>query len=79
MSKPDIRLTRAQLERTWQLTLALAQNDSAGRRTLDQLFLHAAKFVERVDGAVDAGQLVELDTGRGDHARRVLNTLAVEG
>ena len=75
----DITLTRAQHERAWQLTLALAQNDSAGRRTLDQLYLHAAKFVERVDGAVEAGKLVELDTGRGDHAKRVLATVKVDG
>ena len=72
----DITLTKAQLERTWQLTMALAQNDASQRRSLDMLFIHAARFVARIDSAGE-GQDVLLDSGKGEHGKKIMYTLRV--
>lgn len=77
MSNHSTTLTHAQYERAWQLTLALAQNDSSARKSLDMLFIQAARFVARVDGAVQQGEVVELDTGKGGMGGKVLYTVAV--
>jgi hypothetical protein len=78
-TNPEIVLTRAQYERAWQLTLALAQNEASMRKSLDVLFIGAARFVQRVDGAVDAGSAVELDSGKGGGGPdRVLYSLIVK-
>lgn len=59
-----IELTDAQLERAWQLTNSLVQNESSHRKPLDLLFITAARFVKRVDDGLAAGGVV-LDTGKG--------------
>lgn len=69
-----IRLTEVQLERCWQLTCAMVANEDSTRRSLDQLFLNAARFVERVDQGL-LGEGVELDSGRGAPGQRVTFTV----
>jgi len=62
----DIHLTRAQVDRAWELTCALVQNEGATRKSLDLVFIQAARFVERVEtGLADTGT-VELDSGKSD-------------
>jgi hypothetical protein len=76
-SNLDLSLTRAQLERAWQLTMALAQNEGSQRRSLDMLFIHAARFVERVDGAAERGEVIQLDSGKGDHGTKLMFRVAI--
>ena len=64
-----IALTDHQLALAWQLTCALVSNDD-NRRTLDQSFIAAARFVERVEGGFAAGG-VELDSGKGTPTQRL--------
>ncbi len=63
MNDRVVALTDRQIELTWQLTCAMASNEDASRRSLDQLFLSAARFVHRVDAGLASGG-VELDTGK---------------
>lgn len=76
-SKQEIQLSPEQYERAWQLTLALAQNEASMRKSLDLLFIQSARFVERVDGAVVAGEPVQLDSGKGGSGGKVFYTLTV--
>lgn len=65
-----IALSDAQLDRAWRLTCALVSNEDTTRRTLDQVFIVAARFVERVEtGLADGG--VELDSGKGTPDRKI--------
>ncbi len=77
MSDQSTTLTPAQYERAWQLTLALAQNDSSARKSLDMLFIQAARFVEKVDGKVQRGEVIELDTGKGSMGGKLFYTIDV--
>jgi hypothetical protein len=79
MAQQSTTLTKAQYERAWQLTLALVQNESSARKSLDMLFIQSARFVAKVDGAMQAGEVIELDTGKGGMGGKVLYTVAVEG
>lgn len=65
-----IRLTDHQLDLAWQLTFALVSNDD-NRRTLDQSFIAAARFVERVERGLD-GDGVELDSGKATPTQRLV-------
>ncbi|MCB9688961.1 MAG: hypothetical protein H6735_28220 [Alphaproteobacteria bacterium] len=69
-----VRLTDRQIELCWQLTCAMVSNDDSTRRSLDQVFLAAARFVERVDEGL-ASDGVELDSGRGAPGQRVTWTI----
>jgi hypothetical protein len=58
-----ILLSDQGLQRAWELTCAFAANEGTSKRSLDQLFIAAARFVERVDnGFGDEG--VVLDSGK---------------
>jgi hypothetical protein len=63
-SERPLELTDQQLERAWALTCALVANEGSTRRSLDQLFIAAARFVERVDGGFHADGAL-LDSGKG--------------
>ncbi len=63
MIEQELALTDDQLARAWQLTLALVQNESAAKRSLDVLYITACRFVARLDEGLD-GAGVELDSGR---------------
>ena len=63
MTEQVLELTDDQLERAWQLTLALTQNEAAAKRSLDVLYITACRFVARLDEGL-AGDGVELDSGR---------------
>ena len=63
-SERPIELTDQQLDRAWSLTCALVANEGSTRRSLDQLFITAARFVERVDGGFE-GEGALLDSGKG--------------
>lgn len=65
-----VALTDRQIELTWQLTCAMASNEDASRRSLDQIFLAAARFVSRVDEGLASGG-VDLDTGKAEGLQRV--------
>lgn len=58
-----IELTDAEIERAWQLTYALVQADNSPKRSLDLMFITAARFVERVTTGF-AGEGVVLDSGK---------------
>jgi hypothetical protein len=60
-----VALTDHELELAWRLTCAMASNEDASRRSLDQIFLQAARFVHRVEGGLASGG-VELDTGKAE-------------
>lgn len=62
-----IELTDRDLERVWQLTCALAQSDNSAKRSMDVLFITAARFVEEVSNGF-AGEGVVLDSGKGTAA-----------
>jgi len=79
MAIQSTTLTQAQYERAWQLTLALAQNDSSARKSLDMLFIQSARFVAKVDGPVQAGEVIQLDTGKGGMGGKVFYTVTVDG
>jgi hypothetical protein len=64
-----IALTDAQVALAWQLTFAMVSNDD-NRRTLDQAFIAAARFVERVENGL-SGDGVELDSGKGNPPQRL--------
>ncbi len=59
-----IVLTDAQRALAWQLTCALVSNEDHHRRSLDQVFIVAARFVERVENGM-AADGVDLDSGKG--------------
>jgi hypothetical protein len=63
MERRTIELTDADLERAWALTCALAQADDGAKRSMDVLFITAARFVERVSQGF-AGEGVVLDSGK---------------
>jgi hypothetical protein len=65
-----IELTEAQLERVWTLTAALVTHEGTSKRSLDQLMIAAARFVERVEQGY-AGEGVELDSGKSSAAGRL--------
>ena len=65
-----IELTDQQLERAWALTNALVANEGSSRRSLDQLFVTAARFVERVESGFD-GEGATLDTGKAGPAGKL--------
>lgn len=65
-----IELTDRQLERAWDLTFALVTNEGSTRRSLDQLFIAAARFVERVEGGF-AGDGAQLDSGKAGPAGKL--------
>jgi hypothetical protein len=69
-SERAIELTDQQLERAWGLTCALVANEGSTRRSLDQLFIAAARFVERVDGGFH-GDGALLDSGKGGPAGKL--------
>lgn len=58
-----IELTSAQIDRTWMLTYSLVANEGAAKRSLDVLFVMAARFVERVDAGLAADGAV-FDSGK---------------
>ena len=66
-----IQLTRAQLDRAWELTQALVQNDGATRKSLDLVFIQASRFVARVEGGIASEGRVLLDSGKSDAHGRV--------
>ena len=66
-----ITLDDRQLALTWQLTCALASNEDHHRRSLDQVFLVAARFVERVESGLESGG-VDLDSGKGTPPQKLL-------
>lgn len=65
-----IALTDPQIEKAWQLTFAMVANEDSSKRSLDQLFLNAARFVERVEEGL-AGAGVDLDTGKAPPGQRI--------
>ena len=69
-SERAIELTDQQLERAWALTCALVANEGSTRRSLDQLFIASARFVERVDGGFQ-GEGASLDSGKGGPAGKL--------
>ena len=52
---------------------------TSARKSLDMLFIQASRFVAKVDGPVVAGQIIELDTGKGGMGGKVFYTVKVEG
>jgi len=62
----DIHLTRQQLDRAWDLTCAMVQNEGATRKSLDLVFIQACRFVERVETGLNDSGTVELDSGKSD-------------
>lgn len=58
-----IELTDRDFERAWQLTCALAQADSGSKRSMDVLFITAARFVEQVAQGFE-GEGALLDSGK---------------
>lgn len=71
MEERQIALTDEQLRLTWQLTCALVSNEDHHRRSLDQVFIVAARFVERVENGLAEGG-VDLDSGKGQPPQRLL-------
>jgi hypothetical protein len=58
-----IELSEQGLQRAWELTCAFAANEGTSKRSLDQLFIAAARFAERVDSGF-LGEGVLLDSGK---------------
>ncbi|MEQ1565246.1 MAG: hypothetical protein ABMA64_06380 [Myxococcota bacterium] len=58
-----IELTDAEFERTWALTRALLADDANPKRSLDVVFIAAARFVERVERGFATDGVV-LETGK---------------
>jgi hypothetical protein len=58
-----ILLSDEGLQRAWELTCALAANEGTSKRSIDQIFITAARFAERVDNGF-SGEGVLLDSGK---------------
>lgn len=66
-----IELTDQGLQRAWELTCALATNEGTTKRSIDQLFIAAARFAERVDSGFP-GEGVVLDSGKATPSGKLM-------
>jgi hypothetical protein len=61
-----VTVDERQLDRIWALTCALASNEDHNRRSLDSVFLVAARFVSRIDEGLATPDGIELDSGKAN-------------